>query len=320
MEYVRLGSSDLTVSRLALGAMTFGWTADREASFAIMDEYVAAGGNFIDTADIYSRWARGNGGGESERMIGAWLAERGVRGHIVIATKVRGRMWPGPAGEGLGREHIVKSCEASLKRLGVDTIDLYQCHWFDESVPFEETIRAFEELIAAGKVRSVGVSNFVPEQFRQALSIAGVLSLPAVVSLQPHYNLVHRAEFELELESQCLEHGVGVIPYSPLAKGFLTGRYSRTNIQAASRSGVRDYLSDSAWATLDAVVEIAAVRGVPVAAVALAWLLARPAVTAPILGARTVGQLREQLPAANLQLGEDEVARLTGVSNPSARG
>ncbi|MGD9932799.1 MAG: aldo/keto reductase [Dehalococcoidia bacterium] len=314
MERVRLGESDIAVSRLCLGTMTFGWTADREASFAIMDEYVAAGGNFFDTADIYSRWVRGNGGGESERMIGAWLKERGGRHSVVIATKVRGRMWPGPAGEGLGREHIVKSCEASLKRLGVETIDLYQCHWFDENVPFDETLRALEELVTAGKVRAIGVSNFPPAQFRDALAVAGTSGLPAVVSLQPHYNLVHRQEFEAELESLCLKHHVGVIPYSPLAKGFLTGRYTRSNVKAASRSGVRDYLSDSAWGALDALSEIAAARDVPSAAVALAWLLARPAVTAPILGARTVEQLREQLPAADLVLSGEETARLSNAS------
>ncbi|MCA9646568.1 MAG: aldo/keto reductase [Myxococcales bacterium] len=294
--------------------MTFGWTADREASFAIMDEYVAAGGNFFDTADIYSRWVRGHGGGESERMIGAWLKERGYREDLVIASKVRGRMWPGPAGEGLGREHIAKSCEASLKRLGVETIDLYQCHWFDETVPFDETLRAFQDLVAAGKVRHIGVSNFPPEHLREALSVAGTAGLPFIASLQPHYNLVHRPEFESELEALCLEHDVGVIPYSPLAKGFLTGRYSRTSVKAASRSGVRDYLSDSAWATLDALNEIASARNVPAASVALAWLLARPGVTAPILGARTVDQLREQLPAAGLQLSAEERQRLDDVS------
>ena len=315
MERVRLGGSNIEVSRLCLGTMTFGWTADREASFAIMDEYVAAGGSFFDTADIYSRWARGNGGGESERMIGAWLKERGGRDNLVIATKVRGRMWPGPAGEGLGREHITKSCEASLKRLGVETIDLYQCHWFDENVPFDETLRAFEDLIAAGKVRHIGVSNFPPAQYRDALAAAGAGELPAIVSLQPHYNLVHRPEFEEELESLCVEHRVGVIPYSPLAKGFLTGRYTRANVKAASRSGVRDYLSDTAWATLDVLSQIAADRDVPPAAVALGWLLARPAVTAPILGARTVEQLREQLSAADIQLTTDEIARLNSASS-----
>ncbi len=171
------------MSSLALGTMTFGWTADREASFAIMDAHVAAGGNFVDSADIYSRWVPGHGGGESERMVGAWLKERGGRDQLVIATKVRGRMWPGPAGEGLGREHVMKACEASLKRLGVETIDLYQCHWFDESVPFEETLRAFEELRAAGKVRWFGVSNFPPQHLRVAVDAARTSGLPPIVSL-----------------------------------------------------------------------------------------------------------------------------------------
>jgi aryl-alcohol dehydrogenase-like predicted oxidoreductase len=318
MERVRLGLSDLDVSRLCLGTMTFGWTADERESFAILDAYAEAGGNFLDSADIYSRWARGNTGGESETIVGKWLKARGNRDRFVIATKVRGRMWPGPAGEGLGREHILKSCDYSLKRLGVETIDLYQCHWADYDVPFEESLRAFEELIRAGKVRYVGLSNYAPHKLRNALDVAGTAGLPPVISLQPHFNMVHRfsAEepFEGEVQDLCLEHNVGVIPRSPLAKGLLTGRYTPENVKKASRSGVSEYLHARTWPTVDAVREVASAHATTMAAVSLAWLLAQPAITAPILGARTSAQLAEQLPAATLRLSPAELDRLSEVS------
>lgn len=317
MERVPLGASDLQVSRLALGTMTFGWTADEPASFAILDAYVAAGGNFLDTADIYARWARGNTGGESESTIGRWLKARGNRESMLIATKVRGRMWPGPAGEGLSADHITRACDYSLKRLGIETIDLYQCHWFDESVPFEDTLRAFETLIEAGKVRYVGLSNYPPAQLRDALSLAGEAGLRTVVSFQPHYSLAYRGEFEGDLQDLCVENGVGVIPYSPLAKGLLTGRYTPENVRKASRSGVRDYVGANTWALLDDLRSIAAAHGTTMAAVALAWLLTRPGIVAPIVGARTVEQLLEQLPGATLELTSDEIARLSAASQPA---
>jgi aryl-alcohol dehydrogenase-like predicted oxidoreductase len=318
MERTALGRSDLEVTRLALGTMTFGWTSDEAESFAILDAYAEAGGNFLDSADIYSRWAKGNTGGESESVIGRWLKVRGGRERFVIATKVRGRMWPGPAGEGLGREHITKSCEASLKRLGVETIDLYQCHWPDAAVSFDETLRAMQDLVAAGKVRHIGVSNYSPDALRDALAAADTIGM-VIASLQPHYSLAHRQtpnadQFEGALQDLCVERNVGVIPYSPLAKGLLTGRYTPANVKKASRTGVREYLKDSTWPTLDAVREIAEAHGTTMASVSLAWLMAQPAVTAPIMGARTVEQLREQLPAADLVLSGDELARLDAVS------
>jgi aryl-alcohol dehydrogenase-like predicted oxidoreductase len=287
--------------------MTFGWTAGEEASFAIMDAYVAAGGNFLDTADIYSRWIRGHGGGESERIIGRWLASRGGRDRLVIATKVRGRMWPGPAGEGLGREHIIKACEASLKRLGVETIDLYQFHWADESVPVEESLRAIEGLVQAGKVRYLAVSNHTPAELRRLLDVSAGQGLPSVVALQPHYNLVHRPEYEAGLEALCLERGLGVIPYSPLAKGFLTGKYAEGRAPATR---AKQYDSPGAWATLAKVRDLAATHGTTPTAVVLAWLLARPSVTAPIVGANSVEQLRDQLVALDLSLTAEELAEL----------
>jgi aryl-alcohol dehydrogenase-like predicted oxidoreductase len=311
MERRQLGKSGLSVSNLALGTMTFGWTADEAESFRILDAYVEAGGNFLDTADIYARWARGNTGGESETIIGRWLKARGGRDRVIIATKVRGRMWPGPTGEGLDREHILRACDYSLRRLGVETLDLYQCHWFDDNVPFDETLRAMQELIAAGKVRYVGLSNYPGDRLREALALANTAGLPPVVSLQPHYNLAYRGEFEGELQRLCLEHGLGVIPYSPLAKGLLTGRYSADTVKKASRTGVREYVTGSTWALLDCVRAVAAAHETTMAAVALAWLLRQPGITAPIVGARTVDQLREQLPASELTLTPEELARLS---------
>jgi aryl-alcohol dehydrogenase-like predicted oxidoreductase len=311
MERRRLGPSDLHVSKLALGTMTFGWTTDEAESFRILDAYVEAGGNFLDTADIYARWARGNAGGESETIIGRWLKAHGRRDNVIIATKVRGRMWPGPTGEGLGREHIRRACDYSLRRLGVETIDLYQCHWFDENVPFEETLSAIGELIAAGKVRYVGLSNYPPDRLGEALALAGAAGLPRVISLQPHYNLAYRHEFEGELQRLCLEYGLGVLPYSPLAKGLLAGKYAEATVKQAARSGVREYVRSQTWPLLECLREVAAAHQTTLAAVALAWLLEQPGVTAPIVGARTVEQLREQLPAASLRLQPAEVGRLS---------
>lgn len=283
-----------------------------------MDAFVAAGGTFFDTADIYSRWIKGHGGGESETIIGRWLKERGGRERLVIATKVRGRMWMGPSGEGLGREHIVKSCEQSLRRLQTDVIDLYQAHWADEATPLEETIRAFEDLVRAGKVRAVGVSNHNPDELDRFLAAAANAGL-SVATLQPHYNLVYRAEYEAALMPRCLRHGLSVIPYSPLAKGFLTGRYERGKKAVGARAnGLKQYLSDGAWETLAAVREIARDHEVATAAVALAWLLGRPGVTAPIAGASTVAQLAEQLAATDLVLTPAERDRLDRTSAASA--
>jgi aryl-alcohol dehydrogenase-like predicted oxidoreductase len=311
MNLVPLGTADLRVSRLCLGTMTFGWTADERTSFAILDAFVEAGGNFVDSADIYSYWVRGNHGGESERVLGKWLAARGNRDSIVVATKVRGRMWPGPTGEGLGRAHIIRACEESLRRLQTDRIDLYQFHWFDENVPVEESLRAIEELVAAGKVRYVGSSNHPPERLREALAVAAAHGLQAMASLQPHYNMVHRAEYEDELQGICLEHGLGVIPYSPLAKGFLTGKYERGGKVKSSRAnGVKEYATEQGWATLDRVCALARDRDTTPTAVALAWTLAQPGITAPIVGANNVAQLREQLVGESLELGTEELVAL----------
>jgi aryl-alcohol dehydrogenase-like predicted oxidoreductase len=314
MRNVPLGTTGMTVSNLCLGTMQFGWTADEQASFAVMDAFVAAGGNFIDTADIYSNWSPGNPGGVSEEIIGRWMKARGNRDRVLIATKVRGRMWKGDDGEGLGRAHIMRAAEDSLRRLQVETIDLYQCHWPDDNTPLEETLGAFGELIAAGKVRHIGASNYAAD-FADALAAARG-GLPRYATLQPHHNLVHRREYEAELAAICAREAIGVIPYSPLAGGFLTGKYRRgaPAPRSARAGGVKKYLTDDGYRALDAVIEVATARNTTVPAVALAWQLTRPAVTAPIIGANTPEQLADLLLGADLALTGAEVAALDAAS------
>ncbi|MEX2227465.1 MAG: aldo/keto reductase [Dehalococcoidia bacterium] len=313
----KLGTTDLSVSDICLGSMQFGWTTDETASFDVMDAFVEAGGNFIDTADIYSSWSPGNPGGVSEEIIGRWMKQRGNRDSLVIATKVRGKMWSARDGEGLGRAHITRAVADSLRRLQVDTIDLYQCHWPDDDTPIEETLTVFGELIAGGKLRYVGASNYSADQLQQALDVARAKSLPAFVSLQPHYNMVHRSEFEADLAALCERERIGVIPYSPLAAGFLTGKYRKgagvPKSQRADRIKQR-YLNDRGFAAIDALAAIAGAHATTIAAVALAWLLSKPAITAPIVGANTRAQLADLLPASDLRLSDDEVATLDGVS------
>lgn len=316
MRYRRLGRTGLKVSALCLGSMQFGWTVDEAGAFEIMDAFVAAGGNFIDTADIYSFWVEGNPGGVSESIIGRWLAQRGRRREVVIATKVRGRMWPGPNGEGLSRAHIIQACEDSLRRLQTDYIDLYQAHWYDEETPMDETMEAFDRLRQQGKVRYLGCSNYPAWRLMEALWTSDRLGLARYDSLQPHYNLVHRAEFERELRDVVQAYGLGVIPYSPLAGGFLTGKYRQGEQTASVRAeGVkRRYVSEKSWRILDVVREVAEELGVSPAAVSLAWLLAQPAVTAPIVGANSVDQLRANLAALDVVLSSEQLSRLDQVS------
>ncbi len=312
MNYRRLGRTGLRVSELCLGTMQFGWTADEATSFAVMDAFAEAGGNFIDTADIYSRWAEGNPGGVSEQIIGRWMKARCNRGQIVLATKARGRMWDGPNGEGLSRGHLIRACEDSLRRLDTNYIDLYQTHFFDPETPIDETLRALDDLVRAGKVRYVGASNYPAWRFAKALWASDKLGLARYDSLQPHYSLAHRAEFERELKPLCEEEGVGVIPYSPLAGGFLTGKYRRDSVPTSARAeGIqRRYFNDRGFAILDALDQIAAARGLAVAQVALAWLLTQPVITAPIIGANSVAQLSESLAAAGVRLSAEEMETL----------
>ncbi|MEX2160015.1 MAG: aldo/keto reductase [Dehalococcoidia bacterium] len=317
MKLRQLGKTDLQVSALCLGTMQFGWTADEDASFATMDAFVAAGGTFLDTADIYSNWMPDHNGGEAEAIIGRWMKARGNRDGLVIATKVRGRMWDGPDGEGLSRAHIERAVEDSLRRLQIETIDLYQCHWPDDDGAIEETLTVFQELIDAGKVRYVGASNYTEAQeLSDALRIADERKTARFVSLQPHHNLVHRTEFEDELEAFCLREDLGVIPYSPLAGGFLTGKYrAGSPLPKTMRSfSAKKYMTDEGFAVIDALASIAGERGVSIPAVALAWQLARPAITAPIIGANSPAQLADLLPAVDIDLSDSEVAALDAAS------
>ncbi len=316
MDLLTFGATDLRVSALCLGTMQFGWTADEEASFAVLDAFAEAGGNFLDSADIYSNWSPGNPGGVSEEIIGRWLKARGNRERIVVATKVRGPMWQGPDGEGLSRSHIERAVEDSLRRLQVETIDLYQCHWPDENTPIEETLAAFGEFIASGKVRYVGASNYTTKQLSEALSVADDKALPRFVALQPHYNLVHRDEFEGDLAELCEREGLAVIPYSPLAAGFLTGKYREGQpLPKSQRAGrAKRHMTQRGLRVVAALEEFAQEHGTTVAAVALAWLLAKPVVVAPIVGANTPEQLAGLLPAAELRLSEDEVSALDRLS------
>jgi aryl-alcohol dehydrogenase-like predicted oxidoreductase len=318
MQYVSLGRTGLKVSRLCLGAMTFGWSADQVTSAAILDAALDAGINFIDTADIYSRWIEGNSGGESETIIGHWLKGQSRR-EIVLATKARGRMWAGPNGEGLSRAHLLQAVDDSLRRLQTDYIDLYQVHWPDEETPLDETLSALDSLVRAGKLRYIGASNYPAWLLTKTLWVSDVRGLVRFDCLQPHYSLLHRDEFERELLPLCKDQGIAVIPYSPLAAGFLTGKYNRESAPVdttRSSSGLIQRLTsdERAFAVLDHVRRIAAGYGVPLAHVALGWMLANPVITAPIIGARTVQQLEELTGAINLTLTRDEVSALDDVS------
>jgi aryl-alcohol dehydrogenase-like predicted oxidoreductase len=318
MNYRKMGRTGLKVSALCLGTMNFGWSADEATSFAILDAALDAGVNFLDTADIYSYWVAGNRGGESEAILGKWLKGRDRR-KIVLATKVRGPMWEGVNGQGLSRAHIMQAVEDSLRRLQTDYIDLYQVHYPDNETPLDETLAALDALVQSGKVRYLGASNYPAWLLMKSLWVSDASSYARFDCLQPHYSLLNRGEFERELRDACLDQGIGVIPYSPLAAGFLTGKYSRHNRHAdtsRAESGlIKRLLADErAFDVLETTQAIASEHGAPVAHVALAWQLAQPVITAPIIGARTVAQLHELLGAVNMQLSSEQVERLNGVS------
>ncbi|MEU6126118.1 aldo/keto reductase [Streptomyces sp. NPDC047123] len=307
-----LGASDLEVFPLSLGGNVFGWTADRAASFAVLDAYTTAGGNFIDTADAYSAWVEGNRGGESETLIGQWLAERGNRADVVVATKVGSH----PEYKGLSAATVKAAADASLRRLGTDYIDLYYTHFDDPSVPVEEIIGALDELVRAGKVRAIAASNISPERLQESLDFSDREGLARYVALQPHYNLVSRATYEGPLQEVASRSGLAAVPYFALAAGFLTGKYRPGAQVESARSGrVEEYVgSERGDRVLAALDEIAEGRGAQVATVALAWLAARPTVAAPIASARTVEQLPALLAVADLELTDAELGRLTAAS------
>jgi aryl-alcohol dehydrogenase-like predicted oxidoreductase len=302
MQKRRLGQSQIVTAPLVLGGNVFGWTLDEAASFRILDEFVDAGFDFIDTADVYTTFVRGNVGGESEAIIGKWLAQRGNRDRVVIATKVGMRMGPGK--EGLSRPYIFRAVEDSLRRLQTDYIDLYQSHCDDAGTPLEETLQAYAELIRQGKVRAIGASNYGAARLTEALDVAKRESLPRYESLQPEYNLYDRANYETRLETTCVQRGLGVITYFSLASGFLAGKYrSAQDLKdAARREFVGKYLNSRGERILRALDEVAASHHSTPASVALAWLMARPSVTAPIASATSSAQLQTLLGAVKLQL------------------
>jgi aryl-alcohol dehydrogenase-like predicted oxidoreductase len=273
-------------------------------SHRVLSATFDAGINFFDTADIYSKWVSGNPGGVSETYIGNWMKQSKIpRDQIVLATKVRGQMGKGPNDQGLSRAHIITAAEASLRRMQTDYIDLYQAHWTDDDTPIEETLRAFDDLVKQGKVRYVGASNYAAWELMQALWTSDRNNLVRFDSLQPHYNLVHRDEFERELAAVCRSYHIGVIPYSPLAGGFLTGKYRRNLLPNSARAGgVRKYFNEKNWSLLDQMEALARNRNASLSQIALAWLLANPLVTSPILGANSLEQLKDNLAAAEIRL------------------
>jgi aryl-alcohol dehydrogenase-like predicted oxidoreductase len=320
MEYRTLGGTGTIVSSLCLGTMTFGNESSEEVSHAQLDRYLDQGGNFIDTANVYSR-------GVSEEIVGRWLAKRqGIRDQVVVATKGRFPMGEGPNEAGLSRTALTRALDASLSRLQIDTVDLYQAHAWDALTPLEETLRFFDDAVRAGKIRYAGVSNFIGWQLQKAAMLTGALGLTPIVTLQPQYNLLVR-DIEFELTDVCVNQDIGILPWSPLAGGWLTGKYRRDEAPTGDsrlgddpERGMEAYAPRNAqertWQVIDAVGKIAESRGVSMAQVALAWTADRPAVSSVILGARTIEQLDDNLSAAGLHLSEDETELLDNASEP----
>lgn len=313
MKKRRLGNSSLEVSPLCLGGNVFGWTVDESASFKLLDGFIAAGLNFIDTADSYSTWVPGHKGGESEEIIGKWMKERGNRGQVLIATKVGSEV----AGrKGLAKTYILSEVEESLRRLQTDYIDLYQSHRDDPGTPVEETLEAYSELVKQGKVRVIGASNFTPERLEMSLQASRTNGYPRYESLQPNYNLYDRADYEVKLEPLCVKERLGVIPYFSLAAGFLTGKYkTAADLEKSARGKfVQKYMNERGLRIVAALEHIAGELGSTSARVALAWLMARPSITAPIASATTIEQLNELVEATKLKLNGDVIELLNEAS------
>ena len=313
----KLGRTGLKVAALCLGGNTFGWTTDQPASEAVLDAYLEQGGNFVDTADVYSRWVPGNSGGESEGALGTWMTARKNRHAVIMATKVMGPMGPGENDKGLSRTHIIEGIEASLRRLQTDYIDLYQAHWDDRDTPLDETLRAFDDLVRQGKVRYIGASNYVAFRLTRALWESDKRDLVRYESIQPKYNLVFRDEYERELEPLCLEQQIAVIPYSSLGSGFLSGKYraGKDLPSTARAAGVqKGYMNARGFAVLEAIDQVSKKTGATAAQIALAWMVHRPGITAPIASATSVQQLKEILGAVELKLGDEATAALDKAS------
>lgn len=314
MDKRKVGNSSLEVAPLVLGTNVFGWTVDEAKSFELLDAFVDAGLNFIDTADVYSNWAPGNKGGESETIIGNWLRRSGKRDKVVIATKVGMQMGPGK--KGLSKAYIRQAVEDSLRRLQIECIDLYQSHEDDPNTPLEETLGAYAELVREGKVRAIGASNYSAGRLAEALQLSRELDLPRYECLQPHYNLMERSRYEGDLEALVMREELGVIPYYSLASGFLTGKYrSVSDLGQSPRGGAaKKYLNERGQRVLQALDEVAEKHGSKPGRVALAWLIARPSITAPIASATSLEQLRELVESTRLKLDAEDVAKLDRAS------
>jgi aryl-alcohol dehydrogenase-like predicted oxidoreductase len=315
MEKRKLGDTGFAVAPIAFGGNVFGWTADEATSFRLLDAFVGAGFNLIDTADSYSRWVTGHQGGESETIIGRWIERRGRHDDVVIATKVGSDM--GQGHKVLRKDYILQEVETSLRRLKVDCIDLYQSHWDDENTPLEETLAAYDQLMRQGKVKAIGASNLTAPRLAQALEVARATGLPRYSTLQPLYNLYDRDSFEGELQQLCIRENIGVITYYSLAAGFLTGKYrSEADFGKSARGqGMKKYLNDRGRKVLDALDRVSRRTGASPAQISLAWLIAQPGVTAAIASATTVEQLQELLQAATLKLDAEAMQTLDSTRN-----
>ncbi|MBB6239332.1 aryl-alcohol dehydrogenase-like predicted oxidoreductase [Pedobacter sp. AK013] len=313
MEKRILGKTDLDIAPIVFGGNVFGWTIDEKKSFEILDKFVESGFNFIDTADVYSRWAPGNKGGESETIIGKWLKKHNKRHDVIIATKVGSDMGQGKS---LKRDYIINEVEHSLSRLQTDYIDLYFSHFDDESTPVEETLAAYETLIKAGKVRWIGASNFSADRLKESLVYATEHSLPRYEVYQPGYNLYDRENFEQEHEKICLDYGLGVVTYYSLASGFLTGKYRNENDLSKSQrgGGIKKFLNERGFKILSALDQVAEKHHVELASVALAWLIYHPSITAPIASVTDLSQLKSFIEAANLKLTAEDISLLDKAS------
>jgi aryl-alcohol dehydrogenase-like predicted oxidoreductase len=314
MKKRKLGNSGLEVAPLALGGNVFGWTVDEPTGFKLLDAFIAAGFNLVDTADIYPRWVPGNQGGESEAIIGNWLKQSGKRHEVIVATKVGMDM--GDDKQGLSKDHILRSADDSLRRLQTDYIDLYQSHKDDPDTPLEETLEAYAQLIKAGKVRAIGASQYSAARLAEALDVSKRLGIPRYESLQPLYNLYDRAAYEAELEPLCVDEGLGVINFYSLAAGFLTGKYrSEADLSKSQRGGtVKKYLNERGFRIVDALDQVAAQYQSTPAQVALAWLIARPSITAPIASATSLEQLNDLVEATKLELDQAAIDVLNQAS------
>ena len=314
MQKRKLGNSSLEVAPLTLGGNVFGWTIDEKKSVEILDAFIAAGFNLVDTANVYSRWVKGHTGGESETIIGNWMKQRGNREQVIVATKVGGDMGQGK--KDISKKHILEAAEESLKRLQTDYIDLYQTHWDDNETPVEETLSAYQQLIKEGKVRYIGASNLSPQRLIASLEASKRDGLPKYESFQPEYNLYAREGFEKELEKICVDNNLGVINYYSLAAGFLTGKYrSEADASKSARGeGNKKYMNDRGFRILKALDEIASKNKTNHASVAIAWLLARASVTAPIASATSLSQLDSLIKATQLSLDAESILLLNTAS------